>query len=436
MLSVKIVECVNKQEAMEESYMVAKFEKQATNTGVLTFEIPVEDVKKALDTAFKKVQKRLSVPGFRKGKVPRQIFNNVYGEAALYEDALNALLPVHLSKAIQEAELEVVTEPKIDIEKLEAGQPWVLKAEVVLKPEVEAQDRQVSDQDVKDELESRRLGLAELVVKEGAAELGDTVVIDFEGFLGDQAFEGGKGENHSLELGSNSFIPGFEDQLVGTKAGDQVEVKVTFPEAYHAENLKGQDAVFKVTVHEVKAKELPELDDEFAKDVDSEVESLAELENKIRVQLEESKKTAAKEVVEDLALRQAVKNAEIVELPEVMVEDEINRQVSHFTNNLKRQGINEDLYFQITGTNAEGLRAQFAEEAELRTKTNLVLEAIVKAEDIQVTDAEIDAEVADLASQYNMSADQVKQFVSTDMLTADIRMKKAMSLIVDSAVEK
>ena len=302
--------------------------------------------------------------------------------------------------------------------------------------EVEAQDRQVSDQDVKDELESRRLGLAELVVKEGAAELGDTVVIDFEGFLSDQAFEGGKGENHSLELGSNSFIPGFEDQLVGTKAGDQVEVKVTFPEAYHAENLKGQDAVFKVTVHEVKAKELPELDDEFAKDVDSEVESLAELENKIRVQLEESKKTAAKEVVEDLALRQAVKNAEIVELPEVMVEDEINRQVSHFTNNLKRQGINEDLYFQITGTNAEGLRAQFAEEAELRTKTNLVLEAIVKAEDIQVTDAEIDAEVADLASQYNMSADQVKQFVSTDMLTADIRMKKAMSLIVDSAVEK
>ena len=440
------MECVNKQEAMEESYMVAKFEKQATNTGVLTFEIPVEDVKKALDTAFKKVQKRLSVPGFRKGKVPRQIFNNVYGEAALYEDALNALLPVHLSKAIQEAELEVVTEPKIDIEKLEAGQHWVLKAEVVLKPEVklgdykglevEAQDRQVSDQDVKDELESRRLGLAELVVKEGAAELGDTVVIDFEGFLGDQAFEGGKGENHSLELGSNSFIPGFEDQLVGTKAGDQVEVKVTFPEAYHAENLKGQDAVFKVTVHEVKAKELPELDDEFAKDVDSEVESLAELENKIRVQLEESKKAAAKEVVEDLALRQAVKNAEIVELPEVMVEDEINRQVSHFTNNLKRQGINEDLYFQITGTNAEGLRAQFAEEAELRTKTNLVLEAIVKAEDIQVTDAEIDAEVADLASQYNMSADQVKQFVSTDMLTADIRMKKAMSLIVDSAVEK
>jgi len=212
MLSVKIVECVNKQEAMEESYMVAKFEKQATNTGVLTFEIPVEDVKKALDTAFKKVQKRLSVPGFRKGKVPRQIFNNVYGEAALYEDALNALLPVHLSKAIQEAELEVVTEPKIDIEKLEAGQPWVLKAEVVLKPEVklgdykglevEAQDRQVSDQDVKDELESRRLGLAELVVKEGAAELGDTVVIDFEGFLGEEAFEGGKGEKVVLKVGA------------------------------------------------------------------------------------------------------------------------------------------------------------------------------------------------------------------------------------------
>ncbi|MCW6653317.1 trigger factor [Aerococcaceae bacterium NML210727] len=426
--------------------MTTKFEKSTANTGVLTFEIPVEDVKKGLDVAFKKVQKRVAVPGFRKGKVPRQVFNNVYGEGALYEEALNYLLPTALSTAVKEAELELVAEPKIDIQSLEKGQPWVLTAEVTLKPEVklgeyknltvEKQDRTISDEDVKAELESRRARLAELVVKESAAELGDTTVIDFEGFLGEEAFEGGKGENYSLELGSGSFIPGFEDQLVGVKAGDEVEVKVTFPETYHAENLAGQEATFNVKVHEVKAKEMPELDDEFAKDADEEVETLAELENKIRVQLEESKVAAAKEIVEDLALRQAVGNAEIVDLPQVMIEEEINRQVSHFLNNLKRQGINEDLYFQITGSNPEALRAQYAEEAELRTKTNLVLEAIVKAEALTVTDSEIEAEVADLAKQYNMDPEQVKRFVTGDMLTSDIKMKKAMSLIVDTAVEK
>ncbi|MCW6659712.1 trigger factor [Aerococcaceae bacterium NML191292] len=426
--------------------MTTKFEKSTANTGVLTFEIPLEDVKKGLDVAFKKVQKRVAVPGFRKGKVPRQVFNNVYGEGALYEEALNYLLPTALSTAVKEAELELVAEPKIDIQSLEKGQPWVLTAEVTLKPEVklgeyknltvEKQDRTISDEDVKAELESRRARLAELVIKESAAELGDTTVIDFEGFLGEEAFEGGKGENYSLELGSGSFIPGFEDQLVGVKAGDEVEVKVTFPETYHAENLAGQEATFNVKVHEVKAKEMPELDDEFAKDADEEVETLAELENKIRVQLEESKVAAAKEIVEDLALRQAVGNAEIVDLPQVMIEEEINRQVSHFLNNLKRQGINEDLYFQITGSNPEALRAQYAEEAELRTKTNLVLEAIVKAEALTVTDSEIEAEVADLAKQYNMDPEQVKRFVTGDMLTSDIKMKKAMSLIVDTAVEK
>ena len=426
--------------------MTAKFEKVETNKVVLTFEISQEDIKKGLDQAFNRVKKNVNVPGFRKGKVSRQVFEKMYGEEALYQDALNILLPDAYDNAVEETGIFPVTQPKIDIESIEKGKPWVIKAEVIVKPEVklgeykgltvEKQDRTVSEQDVEDRLLQEQARAAELVVKEDAAELGDTVVIDFEGFLGDEAFEGGKGENHSLELGSGSFIPGFEDQLVGAKEGDEVEVKVTFPEEYHAENLKGQEAVFKVKVHEVKTKELPELTDEFAKDVDDSVETLAELKEKFRKELEEAKAAAADEAVADEALRKAVENAEIVELPEVMVEDEINRQVSHFTNNLKRQGINEDLYFQITGTNAEGLRAQFAEEAELRTKTNLVLEAIVKAEDIQVTDAEIDAEVADLASQYNMSADQVKQFVSTDMLTADIRMKKAMSLIVDSAVEK
>ncbi|NLJ17894.1 trigger factor [Globicatella sulfidifaciens] len=426
--------------------MTTNFEKTSVNEGILTFEIPVEDIKEGLDKAFKRVQKNITVPGFRKGKVPRQVFNNVYGESALYEEVLNSTLPKAYESAVKEAELDVVTQPEIDVKSMEKGQPWVLTAKVTLKPEVklgeyknlevEKQDTTVTDEDVKNEIESKRKNLAELVVKEDAAESGDTVVIDFEGFVGDEAFEGGKGENHSLELGSNSFIPGFEEQLVGVKPGDEKEVVVTFPEEYHAEDLAGKEATFKVKVHEVKALQLPELDDEFAKDADDSVETLAELENKIRVDLTESKEAAAKEIVEDLAIRKAVENAEIVELPYEMVHEEIHRQMDHFLNNLKRQGIDKELYFQITGSSEADLHDQFGEEAELRTKTNLVLEAIVENEDLTVTDEEIENEVNELATQYQMSADQVKQFVSNDMLTSDIKLKKAMELIVSTAVQK
>ncbi|MGY3814862.1 trigger factor [Globicatella sulfidifaciens] len=426
--------------------MTTNFEKTSVNEGILTFEIPVEDIREGLDKAFKRVQKNITVPGFRKGKVPRQVFNNVYGESALYEEVLNSTLPKAYESAVKEAELDVVTQPEIDVKSMEKGQPWVLTAKVTLKPEVklgeyknlevEKQDTTVTDEDVKNEIESKRKNLAELVVKEDAAESGDTVVIDFEGFVGDEAFEGGKGENHSLELGSNSFIPGFEEQLVGVKPGDEKEVVVTFPEEYHAEDLAGKEATFKVKVHEVKALQLPELDDEFAKDADDSVETLAELENKIRVDLTESKEAAAKEIVEDLAIRKAVENAEIVELPYEMVHEEIHRQMDHFLNNLKRQGIDKELYFQITGSSEADLHDQFGEEAELRTKTNLVLEAIVENEDLTVTDEEIENEVNELATQYQMSVDQVKQFVSNDMLTSDIKLKKAMELIVSTAVQK
>lgn len=302
--------------------MTAKFEKVETNKVVLTFEISQEDIKKGLDQAFNRVKKNVNVPGFRKGKVSRQVFEKMYGEEALYQDALNILLPDAYDNAVEETGIFPVTQPTIDIESIEKGKPWVIKAEVIVKPEVklgeykgltvEKQDRTVSEQDVEDRLLQEQARAAELVVKEDAAELGDTVVIDFEGFLGDEAFEGGKGENHSLELGSGSFIPGFEDQLVGAKEGDEVEVKVTFPEEYHAENLKGQEAVFKVKVHEVKTKELPELTDEFAKDVDDSVETLAELNEKIRTELEKEKNAAADEAVADEALRKAVENAEIV----------------------------------------------------------------------------------------------------------------------------
>lgn len=425
---------------------MTKFEKTSVNEGTLTFEIPVEEVNTALDIAYKKVRKNISVPGFRKGKVPRQIFNNVYGEASLYEEALNITLPSAYQKAVDEEGLEVVAQPQIDIESMEKGQPWVLTAKVTLKPEVklgdykgltvEKQDRTVTDEAVEAKIEAKRQELAELVVKEAAAAKGDTVVIDFEGFKDGQAFDGGKGENHSLELGSNSFIPGFEDQLIGAEPGQSLDVNVTFPENYQAEELAGQDATFKVTVHEVKAKELPELDDEFAKDADDEVESLEEYKNKVRVQLEETMEATAKEAVEDLALRQAVENAEVVDLPQAMVDDEVQRQMDHFLNNMKRQGINEEMYYQLSGTSREDLHKQFAEESELRTKTNLVLEAIVKEEGIEVSEDEIQAEVEALAGQYGMDANQVRQYVTEDMLVSDIKLKKAMSLIVDSAEEK
>lgn len=427
--------------------MTTNFEKATGNEGTLTFEIPQEEVKKGLDQAFKKVQKTVSVPGFRKGKVPRQIFNNVYGEEALYDEALNAVLPDAYEAAVKEAGLDVVGQPKLDIETIGKKEPWVMKAEVTLKPDVELgdykglsvekQDTEVTEEDVQNAIKSRQEKLAELVVKDSEAVDGDTVVIDYEGFVDTEAFDGGKAENHSLELGSNSFIPGFEEQLVGTKAGDNVDVNVTFPEEYQAEELAGKEAVFKVTVHEVKATELPELDDEFAKDVDGEVETLAELENKIRVQLEEEKQQAAKEVFEDLALRQAVDNAEVEGgVPWAMVHEEIHRQMDYFLNNLSRQGIQPEMYYQITGTTSQDLHDQFEEEAELRTKTNLVLEAIVKAENLEVSDEEKEEEVKSLAEQYGMEVDQVRGFVSDDMLDSDIKMKKAMSIIVDSAEEK
>ncbi|MCV5995898.1 trigger factor [Enterococcus faecalis] len=427
--------------------MSAKWEKKGTNDGVLTFSIEQVVIEKGLTQAFNKVKKNLNVPGFRKGKVSRTVFNRMYGEEALYEDALNAVLPEAYEAAVLEAGIEPVAQPKIDVESMNKGEDWVITAEVTVKPEVKLgeyknltvskQDREVTDEDVEARLKREQESQAELVIKEdAAAENGDTVVIDFEGFLGDEAFEGGKGENYSLELGSNSFIPGFEDQLVGKKAGEEVEVNVTFPEDYQAEDLAGKEAVFKVTVHEVKAKELPELDDEFAKDVDDSVESLDELKEKFRKELTEAKEAAAEEVKDEEAIRLAVENAEIVELPHVMVHDEVHRSMDEFLNNMQRQGISPEMYYQLTGSTEEDLHKQFEGEAETRTKTNLVIEAVAKAENIEVTQEDIDAEVKDLAEQYNMPEAQVRKVLNNDMLEHDIRMKRAVETITETAVEK
>lgn len=427
--------------------MTAKWEKTGTNNGVLTFSIPQVEVQKGLTQAFNKVKGNLNVPGFRKGKVSRQVFNKMYGEAALYEDALNAVLPEAYEAAVKEAGIEPVSQPQIDVESMEAGEDWVIKAEVTVKPEVKLgqykdlevskQDREVTDADVDARLEREQQSQAELVIKEdAAAENGDTVVIDFEGFVDGVAFEGGKGENYSLELGSGSFIPGFEDQLVGQKADSNVDVTVTFPEDYQAEDLAGKEAVFKVVVHEVKAKELPELDDEFAKDVDDTVETLDELKAKYRKELEETKEKAAEDAKDEEAIKKAVANAEIVELPHVMVHDEVHRSMDEFLNNMQRQGISPEMYYQLTGSTEEDLHTQFEGEAGERVKTNLVIEAIAAAEKIDASEEEIANEIKELSEAYNMPAEQIKRVLTEDMLKHDIAMKKAVELITGTAVEK
>jgi trigger factor len=425
--------------------MTAKWEKTATNDGVLTFSVDQESIQKGLTQAFNSVKKNLNVPGFRKGKVSRTVFNRMYGEEALYEDALNAVLPEIYDAAVKEAGIDPVSRPEIDVESMEKGQDWVITAKVTVKPEVklgeyknltvEKQDREATEADVDARLAQLQSQHAELVVKEDAAVEGDTVVIDFEGFLDEEAFEGGKGENYSLELGSGSFIPGFEEQLVGQKAGDSLDVVVTFPEEYQAEDLAGKEATFKVTVHEVKGKELPELDDEFAKDIDEEVETLAELKEKFLAEIKESKEEAAKDAVEEAAIRLAVENAEIVELPHVMVHDEVHRAMDEFLNNMQRQGIAPEMYYQLTGTTEADLHKQFEGEADNRVKTNLVIEAIAKAEGFETTAEEIEAEIKELAESYNMPEAQVRRVLSEDMLKHDITMKKAVEVITSTAVE-
>lgn len=425
--------------------MSVKWEKEeGTNNGKLTFEIEPAKIKEGLDTAFNRVKKTLNVPGFRKGKVPRQIFNKMFGEESLYQDALNAVLPEAYANAVAESNIKPVAQPEIDVESMEKDSTWVLTAKVTVEPEVKlgqykdlevkAQSTEVTDEEVDAEIKKLQEQQAELVLKEDqpAAE-GDTVVIDFEGKVDGVAFDGGKGENYSLELGSNTFIPGFEDQLVGHKAGETVEVNVTFPEEYHAEDLKGKDAVFETTIHEVKTKELPELDDEFAKDVDEEVDTLVELKAKTRERLEAQKQNAAKEAIQEDVIDKAVENAEIGEIPGAMIEEDVHRQMDQYLAGLQQQGISADMYYKLTGSSEEDLHKQFESGAQKRVKTNLVLEAIVAAEDIKASEEEINAEIKELAAQYGMEEAAVRSALSDDMLNHDIAIRKVVKEMTDSA---
>jgi trigger factor len=428
---------------LEGKRMTAKWEKLEGNRGVLTVEVSADEVNKGLDAAFQKVVKQVNVPGFRKGKVPRAIFEKRFGVESLYQDALDILLPEAYGNAIEETGIEPVDRPEIDIDQLEKGKELIFKATVTVKPEVklgeykgleiEEFDTTVTDEDVQKELEALQNRHAELVVKEeGTAELGDTVVIDFEGFVDGEAFEGGKAENYSLELGSNSFIPGFEEQLVGVATGESKDVEVTFPEEYHAAELAGKPAVFKVTVHEIKAKELPALDDEFAKDVDDEVETLDALKEKIRTRLQDNKNHEAEHHVRDSVVEKAAANAE-VDIPPVMIENEINRMLQEFEQRLQMQGMNLELYYQFSGQDENALREQMKEEAQNRVKVNLTLEAIAKAENIEATDEEVNAELEKMAEMYNMTADSIKKALGgVEGIKADLQLKKAVDFLVEN----
>ncbi|MGE6525310.1 trigger factor [Bacillus safensis] len=423
--------------------MSVKWEKQEGNEGVLTVEVDAETFNKALDDAFKKVVKQVSIPGFRKGKVPRGLFEQRFGVESLYQDALDILLPVEYPKAIDEAGIEPVDRPEIDVEKIEKGESLIFTAKVTVKPEVklgdykglnvEKDDTAVTDEDVQEELKGMQNRQAELVVKEeGAIENGDTVVLDFEGFVDGEAFEGGKAENYSLEVGSGSFIPGFEEQLVGLEAGAEKDAEVTFPEEYHAEDLAGKPAVFKVKIHEIKAKELPALDDEFAKDVDEEVETLAELTEKTKKRLEEAKENEAEGKLREELVAKASENAE-VDIPQAMVDTELDRMMKEFEQRLQMQGMNLELYFQFSGQDEDALKEQMKEDAAKRVKSNLTLEAIAAAENLQVSDEEVEEELSKMAEAYNMPIENIKQAIgSTEAMKEDLKVRKAIDFLVEN----
>lgn len=427
--------------------MTVKWEKLEGNEGVLTVEVEVEKVDAALDQAFKKVVKQVNVPGFRKGRVPRPLFERQFGVEALYQDALDILLPEAYTNAVEEAEIEPVDQPEIDIETMEKGSELVFTAKVTVKPEVElgeykgleveAQDTNVSEEDVEAELNTLRESHAELVVVEdGPVENGDTVVMDFEGFVDGEPFEGGTAENYSLEIGSNQFIPGFEEQLVGMEAGGEKDVEVTFPEDYHAEELAGKPATFKVKVHDIKRKQLPELDDEFAKDVNDEVESLDELKEDLKKKLEEEKEHEAHHHVRDTLVEKATENATI-DLPEVMIETEVERMTQEFEQRLQSQGMTLDMYFQFSGQDEDALKEQFTIDGEKRVRMNLTLEAIAIEENIEVSDEEVDEELEKMAEMYDQSVEDIKNILmaqgSLDGIKDDLKIRKAIELLVDNS---
>ncbi|MBD8501192.1 trigger factor [Paenibacillus arenosi] len=425
--------------------MKATWEKIESNVGVLEVEVNAERVTEALDQAFKKVQKRASVPGFRKGKVPRTIFEAKYGVESLYQDAIDILLPKAYAEAVKETSIQPVDQPEVDVEQFAKGETFKFKAKVTVKPEVklgdykglsvEQQSVEVTEEDLSAELERLQQRHAELViVDEDTAKSGDTVVIDFEGFVDGEAFEGGQAERYSLELGSNSFIPGFEDQLVGLGTGDFKEVEVTFPEHYHAENLAGKPAVFKVKLHEIKRKQLPVLDDEFAKDV-SEFETLDEYKADLSKQLQERKEREAA-AAREAAVVEAVSAKAEVEIPRSMIESEIQHMVKDLDNRLRTQGMNMDMFLTLSGQTIADLREQMQKEADVRVKNNLVLEQVAKAESLAISDEELAEELEKMGQAYQRPADEIRTILEKNGTINNLReealLRKTIKFLADN----
>lgn len=425
--------------------MSLQVEKLENNTAKLTIEVPAEEVEKAIESAYQKSKSKFSIPGFRKGKVPRKMIEKMYGVGVFYEDAVNSMIPGAYADAATESELEIVAQPEIDIVQIEAGKPFIFTAEVVLKPEVElgkykgieveAKDTTVTDEEVDAELAKVQEQNSRLVAADDKeVENGDQVTIDFEGFVDGVAFEGGKGEDYPLTIGSHSFIDTFEEQLIGKKVGEEVEVNVTFPENYQAKELAGKPAMFKVTIKEIKVKEYPKVDDEFAQEV-SEFDTLAEYKADIKKDLVAKKKEAAAAEKESKVIEEIVKNSEM-DIPEKMIEAQAQQMVEEFAQNIAMQGISFDQYMQFTGSTVEQLLEQVKPQAKARIESSLVLEEVVKAEKIEATDEEFEKELEDMASRYQMEKEKVAELLSDDdkkNLRNDICLKKAAKFVTSKA---
>ena len=428
--------------------MSVQVEKLEKNMAKLTIEVAAEELEKAIEAAYQKNKSKISIPGFRKGKVPRQMIERMYGKEVFYEDAANALIPDAYEKALDECEEDIVSSPSIDVVQIEAGKPFIFTAEVALKPEVklgkykgvkvEKADITVTDEEVDAEINTERENNARNIeVTDRAVKDGDITTLDFEGFVDGVAFEGGKGENYPLTIGSGAFIPGFEEQLIGAEIGKEVEVNVTFPEDYQAEDLKGKAAVFKCTVKEIKEKQLPELDDEFASEV-SEFETLAEYKADVKGKLEERKAKEAKDAKEAAVIEEIVKDSEM-EIPEAMLATQQRQMVDEFAQRIQMQGLSIDQYFQFTGSSYEQMIEQVKPQAEKRIQSRLVLEAVAKAENITATDEDYEDELKVMAEAYQMEVEKVKELLpekSVAQIKEDIAVKKAAEFVVENAKEK
>ena len=428
--------------------MSLQVEKLEKNMAKLTIEVPADDLEKALQSAYMKQKNKISLPGFRKGKVPRQMIEKMYGAEIFYDDAANELIPKAYAEAYDEAELDIVSRPEINVVQIEKGKPFIFTADVATKPEVTLGEykgleiEKVSTRVTQKEVDAKIQEEAEknartITVTDRPVQDGDEVILDFEGFVDGVAFEGGKGENYPLTIGSGSFIPGFEEQLVGAEAETEMEVKVTFPEDYHAEDLKGKEAVFKCTVHEIKAKELPEIDDEFAAEV-SEFDTLEEYKADIKAKIKDQKASEGKRKQEDQAVDAAVKNAQY-EIPQPMIETQVMQMADDFAQRIQSQGISLEQYFQFTGMTADKMMDELRPQAIKRIETRLVLEAIAKAENIEISDEKLDEELAKMAESYKMEVDKLKEFMGENekkQMKEDMAVQEAVTFLVENAVEK